>query len=181
MPIELAQQRRHRPDKHAGIPAEVAFAQERLGKIDIGLFAKSNDPMDGAFTHTVTQMHRFAVLDITEAGTGPRWFYTDSDESAGFLGRRRRQCHRFTKRFAIGDDVIGREHNHGRSMIADRHPAGAQRYSCGRIALRRFRHDVFGGKTLEQIAHSRFLLDVRQHQDPLGRDPAVQSRDRVLE
>ena len=44
--IEFAQDGRDRPDKHPGVPAEIAVAHEGVGQLGVWLFAKTNNPKD---------------------------------------------------------------------------------------------------------------------------------------
>src|ERR1700692_3096014 len=84
VPIEFAQNRWHRPDKHSRVPAKVSFSYKGLGQVDIRFLAKPNDVMNSDFS-VAAQSHWFALLDITETGTRPGRFDSNRDERARFF------------------------------------------------------------------------------------------------
>ena len=181
VPVEFAQHGRNRPDKHAGIPAKVAFAQKRFGKIDIWFFPKTHHPVNGVFAGAVAQSNRFALLDVSKPRTGPCWFDANGNQLAGFLGRPRGQSQCFLKGASIRNHVIGRQHEHGRGVLPGRDPAGAKRHRRRRVALGRFSQNIFFRESAEQFTHGRFLLDIGQDENSFTRDQAFQPSDSFLE
>ena len=96
MPVELAQDRRHRPDKHSGVPAEISFAQKRFGQIGVRFFAEANDAMNRRLGRaTLRKRTGFALLDVTKARAGPGRLDADRDQRARLFRRRRRRRQRF--------------------------------------------------------------------------------------
>ena len=71
---------------------------------------------------------------------------------------------RALKSRAIFDNVICREHEHGRTVIARRYPTGAESDCRSGIAFRWFGENILLRKLRQQFADSGFLLDVRQNE-----------------
>ena len=179
--VEFAQDRRDRPDKHPGVPAEIAFLHKGVGQLGVRLFAETQDAKDVVRRAPSRQGDRRALFDVTEARTGPGRLDPDRDERARFLRGARRGLHRLLKCGPILDHVICRQDQHRGAMIAHRHPGRGERDRRRGVALRRFRYDIFRRKIRQQSAHGRFLIDVRQDQNPFRRDQSVESIDRFFE
>ena len=143
---------------------------------------RESEPRDGRRLRRRSLRSRtgFALLDVAKPGTGPGRFDADRHQRAGFFRRRRRGRQRFLESRGVLDDVIGRQHEHRRGMIARRDPTRAESDGRRGIAFRRFGHDIFLRQIRQQLTHGRFLFDVRQNQNAFRRDQAIQPRDRLL-
>ena len=119
--------------------------------------------MNRNFFADISKPHRFAVLDVTITGAGPRWLDSDCHQRAGFVGRRGRRRQSLLECRRIVDDVVGRQHHHCRRMISRRDPSRPECDRCRCVALLGFRHDVFLRQLRQQFSHGRFLVDVRQN------------------
>ena len=181
MPVELTQHRRHGPDEHPCIPAEISFADKRFGEIGVWFFPEADHAMDRCPGLHRTKFHRFAVLDVAVTGARPGRLDSDRDQRPGFFRRRRRRRQRFLECRRIVNNVIRRQHHHRCGMIPRGDPADAKRHRRRRIALGRFRHDVFLRQLRQQFPHRRFLVDIRQDQQALRSHQALEPRDRLLQ
>ena len=77
--------------------------------------------------------------------------------------------------------MIGWKHDHRGSVIASRHPTGAERNGRSGVALGWFRYNILLWKSREQLADSRFLFGVCQDQNAFARDEALKARHGFLE
>src|SRR2546429_5240108 len=63
VPVKLGENCRHRPNKHAGIPAKISFANKRFGQVDIWFLAEADDPEETWFA-----WNWLAHLHVTKTG-----------------------------------------------------------------------------------------------------------------
>src|SRR5437879_4687166 len=131
--------------------------------------------MDRIDVGTLAQTDRLALFDVAESGTCPAWFDADGYKPACLLGCVGSQGQRFLKSLSIYNHVIGGKNDHDGCVIANCHPAGAERDGSSGVAFGRLRYNVFLWKIPEQFANGAFLLRVRQDQNALGRDKAFQA------
>ena len=130
MPVERRQNCRHRPNKHACIPAKISFANKRFRQVDIWLFAEAHHAKKTGFSR-----NWFAHFNVTETWIGRCWSNANGDQRAFSLRGIDRIPENFLKRSGVLNHVVGWQNDHCGDVIARCYPSDAECNGSGSIAL----------------------------------------------
>src|SRR5438552_1905031 len=137
--------------------------------------------MDRIVVGSLAQTDWLSVFDVAESGACPAWFDADRYKPACLLGCLGSEGQRFLKSGPVCNHMIGWENDHDGCVIANRHPAGAERDCSSSVAFGRLGYDVLRREIAEQFTNGVFLFGVRQDQNALGGDKTVKARQRFFE
>ena len=166
-----------RPDEHSGIPPEITLLEEGLGQGGIGFFPEAFHLVNGG----LAVGDAAALLDVAEAGTGPRRLDPDGQQCTGVGGRTRAGQQIAAEGCRILDQVVGGQHGHDRVRVAPQDETDTEgNRRCG-IALGGLGDNVLRGQTGTSGADGRLLLAVGQDKDPFGRNGRAETGDGFLQ
>jgi len=169
-----------RPDKHAGVPSEVALAEELLGEFGIWFFAEAGD-FEGLVGGLEVELCGLAALDISVGWTGPSGLDSDGDEGICLGGDAEAISEDGLERVAVLNELIRGEHSHGGIWVTSGDEADAEGNSGGGVALCGLGEDVSGRKHVGDFADFFFLKGVGEDEDVLAWDEALETGDGLVE
>ena len=168
------------PDEHAGVPGEVALAEEFFGELRVGLFAEAGD-FEGLVLCLEAEFGRGAALDVSIGGAGPGGLDADGDEGIGFRGNVETVAEDGLEGVDIVDELVGGEDGHGGVGIPGGDEADAEGDGgCG-VAFGRLGEDVPGGEHMGNFADLFLLEGVGKDQDVFDRDESLKSGNGLVE
>ena len=144
---------------------------------------RENERRDGPRRRgTVSHPHRLPLLDVAEAGTGPGRFDADRYQRARFLRRGRCRLSVSLESRGVLDDMICRQHDHRRKMVARPRPSprpAPQPPRC-RVSPVRPRYFPSGksGSSSRTAASCSTLVRIRIRS---RRHQSIEPRDRFFE
>ena len=82
VPLQLVENGAGFPEEHARVPGEVAGGQKCLGRVEVGLLAELDDPVDG---DPVARVEQLAALDVAISGLGSGRLDSEGHQGCGIL------------------------------------------------------------------------------------------------
>lgn len=179
--LKLAEDRGHRPDKHAGVPNEVASGQEFFSEFGVGLFAKAGNFEGWVFDLAIGEGRLFTAFDIAVAGAGPGGFDAHGHEGVRLGGDFHRIAHHLLVGSRIADELVSRENHHGGLRIASGDEADTEGHCRSGVAFGGLGEDILRRQHGGDFARLLLLDRIGEDEDVFVGNEPFESRDGLFE